>query len=58
MLKAQCQNGKAMEEKLEGSNSDAAKITLGALPNSRMTLPLLKLLEKPLPISRPLCQVQ
>ena len=44
------QNGKVLKETLAGSNSDAVKTTLKHLSYFKMTLPLLQVLQKSLPI--------
>ena len=45
------QNGKVLEETLAGSNSSVVKTTIVGLQYFKMTLLLLQILEKPLPIS-------
>ena len=44
------QNGKVLEEILAGFNSDGVKITLKPLSYFKITLPLLQVLQKSLPI--------
>ena len=44
------QNGKVLEETLAGSNSSVVKTTIVGLQYFKMTLLLLQILEKPLPI--------
>ena len=44
------QNGKVMEKKLAGSNSDAVKTTLKFLRDFKMTFPLFQVIEKPIAI--------
>ena len=44
------QNGKVLEETLAGFNSDAVKTPLRRLSYFKMTLPLLQVLQKFLPI--------
>ena len=44
------QNGKVLKETLAGSNSDAVKTTLKHLSYFKMTLPLLQVLQKSLPV--------
>ena len=52
------QNGKVLEEMLADFNSDAVKITLRRLRYFKMTLSLLQVLQKSLPIPLLLCQTQ
>ena len=49
------QNRKFLEETLAGSNSDDMKTILRRLRYFKMTLPLLQVLQKSLPISLSLC---
>ena len=49
---------KVLEEMLGVSNSHAMKATLGGLRNFKMTLPLFKVLEKPLGILLSLFHMQ
>ena len=51
------QNGKILEETLAGSNSDAVKTTWRSLCCFKMTLPLLQVLQKSLPITLSLCHI-
>ena len=51
------QNGKVLEETLAGSNSSVVKTTIIGLQYFKMTLLLLQILEKPLPISLSLCHI-
>ena len=51
------QNGKVLEETLAGSNSSVVKTTIVGLQYFKMTLLLLQILEKPLPISLSLCHI-
>ena len=46
------------EETLARSNSDALKTTLRRLSYFKMTLPLLQVLQKSLPIPLSLCHIQ
>ena len=52
------QNGKVLEETLTGSNSDSVKTKSGRLRNFKMTLALLQVLQKSLPILLSLCHIQ
>ena len=52
------QNGKVLEETLAGFDSDALKTTLRRLRYFKMTLPLLQVLQKSLPIPLSLCDTQ
>ena len=52
------QNGKVLEETLAGSNSEAVKTTFRGLRSFKMTLPLLKVLQKSLLIPLSLCHIQ
>ena len=51
------QNKKVLEETLAGFNSDVGKTTLNGLEYFEMTLPLLKVPEKPVPIPLSLCHI-
>ena len=51
------QNSKLLEEVLAGFNSDAVKTTLRGLRTFKCS-PLLQVLEKPLAIPLPLCNMQ
>ena len=52
------QNGKVQEEALAGSNSDVMKATLRRLRYFKMTLPLLPVLQKSLPLPLSFCYIQ
>ena len=52
------QNGKILEETLAVFNSDAVKTTLRSLRYFKMTLPLLQVIKKALPIPLSLCHIQ
>ena len=52
------QNGKVLKETQAGFDSDAVKTTMIHQPYSKMTLPLLQVLQKSLPIPLWLCQTQ
>ena len=49
------QNGEVLEEMLAISNSDAVKTKLRHIRSFKMTLPLLQVLQKSLPIPLSLC---
>ena len=52
------ENGKVLEETLAGSNLDSVKTTLSCLRYFKITLLLLQVLHKFVPIPLSLCQVQ
>ena len=52
------QNGKVLEETLAGFNSDDMKTTLSCLRCFKISLPLLKVLQKSLPVPLSLCYTQ
>ena len=52
------QNEKVLDETLAGFNSDGVKITLKRLRHFKMTLPLLQVFQKSLPIPLSICHTQ